>query len=210
MSWQRPQDWPVIEGIVTTLSTDEAEGADAPGRGANLAPMGPIVAPDFSEMVLRPFAGSTTLANLQAHGEAVFHVTDDAALIARGVIGSARPGENVQVQPAREIDGMVVKDACRVLELKVRNLDDSTERSVIEADVVADYTLRPFVGFNRARHAVLEAAILASRVHLTGVKATLDEMAPFQVWVDKTGTDAERAAMVELREYVEGTGETPG
>jgi hypothetical protein len=63
--------------------------------------------------------------------------------------------------------------------------------------------LRPFFGFNRARHAVLEAAILATRVFLTGKDAVLTEYDRLQVLVDKTGSRHEHEAMADLRKHVE-------
>ena len=46
----------ILEGIVTSL--------DAGGK-LNVAPMGPIVEPDMSRLVLRPFRTSQTYRNLR-------------------------------------------------------------------------------------------------------------------------------------------------
>ena len=62
--------------------------------------------------------------------------------------------------------------------------------------------LREFLGFNRAQHAVLEAAILATRIHLTGAAAILAEYDRLQVAVDKTGAAAEQRAFAFLRSHV--------
>jgi len=61
---------------------------------------------------------------------------------------------------------------------------------------------REFLGFNRARHAVLEAAILATRTHLLPAGQIRDEFARLQVIVDKTAGPREREAMALLTEYV--------
>jgi hypothetical protein len=63
--------------------------------------------------------------------------------------------------------------------------------------------LRDFFGFNRAKHAVLEAAILATRTQFLPpdrVLAQLGELAPL---VEKTGGAAEKRAFAFLRSYVE-------
>lgn len=183
----------------------------------NLAPMGPIVDASFSQLTLRPFTSSTTYQNLKATGQGVFHVTDDALLIARGAIGklaasfksasqktnkTPQPGK-VVVKHATHAQGVVLADACRAFEFRVTSLDDSQDRTHIEAEVVHRETLREFLGFNRAKHAVLEAAILATRIHLTGSSPVLTEYDKLQVIVDKTGADDEHTAMRELREFVE-------
>ena len=61
-----------------------------------------------------------------------------------------------------------------------------------------------------APHAVLEAAILATRVHLLGVQEVLAEFDRLQVAVDKTGAAAEQRAMEFLRVYVTGVAEQAG
>lgn len=197
-----PPDWMLIEGVMTTLSPPPPAGpAD---RRLNIAPMGPIVDPTFQTFILRPFKTSTTYRNLKATGEGVFHITDDALLIARAAIGSVAPGPMVPIFPSRNVHGVVLANACRYYELKVTQLEDQEERTTIRAKAIARETLRDFVGFNRARHAVLEAAIMATRLHLTGAAAVLAEFEKLQIIVDKTGTESEHVAMDELRAYVRG------
>lgn len=178
--------------------------ADAPAEQANVAPMGPIVDAGFTRFVLRPFKSATTYRNLKATGVGVFHVTDDALLIAKAAVGKVRCGADVACRPAGTVAGVVLTGACRYYELKVVDLDDREDRTTIVADVVGSGTLRDFFGFNRARHAVLEAAILATRTHLTGTRPVLDEYARLAVIVEKTGGPGEREAMRFLTGYVEG------
>jgi uncharacterized protein len=61
--------------------------------------------------------------------------------------------------------------------------------------VVDGGTGREFLGFNRARHAVLEASILASRVRMLPAEEVRAELRRLQVLVDKTGGSRERDAM---------------
>jgi hypothetical protein len=61
---------------------------------------------------------------------------------------------------------------------------------------------REFIGFNRARHAVLEAAILATRTHLIPPEQIRDEFARLQIIVDKTAGPREQEAMALLTQYV--------
>jgi hypothetical protein len=182
----------IIEGVMTTKA--------ASGE-VNIAPMGPTMDGDMRQLILRPFKSSTTYQNLKATGQGVFHITDDVLLIARAAIG-ATLGDEAAVRPADVVDGVVLARACRYHEFRVTDLDDSTDRTRIVAEVVHTGRLRDFVGFNRARHAVLEAAILATRLHLTGTTPVMAELDRLQVLIDKTGDDREQQAMAELRWFV--------
>ena len=201
MAEQRNDNTRIIEGIMTTVSHDQA---DLPMRErVNIAPMGPIVTDAMDRFVLRPFNTSTTYRNLKATGQGVFHVTDDVLLLARAAIGRVDPGDDVPTQSAKHVNGLVLSGACRYYELRVVELDDRDERTTIVAETVARDTLRPFIGLNRAMHAVVEAAILATRLHLTGAEPVLAEFDRLDVLVAKTGSARERQAMTELRQHVE-------
>ena len=182
----------ILEGIVTTVSP---EGA------LNVAPMGPHVGPGMERFVLRPFPTSQTCRNLKAHGEGVLHVTDDVLLLARAALGPVVPAP--AVFPAERVRGSVLRDACRYYEFRVRSLDESEPRVRIEADVVHAGRLRDFFGFNRAKHAVVEAAILATRTDFLPLDEIEGEYRKLAVIVDKTGGEQERQAFALLREHVE-------
>ncbi|MFO0808786.1 MAG: DUF447 family protein [Gemmataceae bacterium] len=184
----------VLEGLVTTL---DAAGA------MHLAPMGPSVdGPDFRRFLLRPFPASGTYRNLLAHGEGVLHVTDDVLLLARAAIGNI--GEPPPHRPATRVRGWVLSGACRAYEFRVAALDDTHERVHIECEVVHVERLRDFFGFNRAKHAVVEAAILATRVALLPAETIRGEFARLRPAVEKTGGPDELAAFALLAMYVGG------
>ena len=167
----------IIEGIMTTL----APGNGAPETRVNIAPMGPIVDQAWTTFIFRPFKTSNTYRNLKAHGQGVFHVIDDVLLIARAAVSSVLPGDEIPTQPTTQITGLVLAQACRYHELVVTQLDDAQDRTTIVMKSMHRETLREFTGFNRAKHAVLEAAILATRLHLTGHETVLAEYAKLQV-----------------------------
>jgi len=191
----------ILEGVVTTLST---EGA------LNIAPMGPIVSSDLdmSKFTLRPFKSSTTYRNLKARGEGVFHVTDNVLLLAQAAIGAPLEPEPA-TRPAAMVAGAILADACRYFEFRAVAIDDRDERATIRVETVAEGRIRDFLGFNRARNAVLEAAILATRVGLIPPTEILGEYDGLSVLVDKTGGPAERAAFDLLADYVSRAAEKP-
>jgi len=177
----------IVESIVTTL--------DAEGR-PNFAPMGVEWGEDV--IVLKPFLETTTFRNVRATGAAVVNLTDDVRLIVESAIGNpVFPGA-----PATMVRGLVLEAACSWREIEVLALDATPPRSRIEARVVHRGVRREFIGFNRARHAVLEAAILATRVHLLPAAQIRDELARLQVLVDKTAGPQEREAWSLVDAYV--------
>jgi hypothetical protein len=177
----------IIESIVTTV--------DANGS-INFAPMG--VEWGDETIVLKPFLETTTFRNLNATGVAVVNLTDDAMLFAQGAISSPQ----FPSIPATIVKGAVLEAACSWRELRVVTIDATPPRSRIEAQVVHRGIRREFIGFNRARHAVLEAAILATRTHLLPAEQIREEYARLQVVVDKTAGPREREAMDLLTQYV--------
>ncbi len=174
----------ILEGLVTTLNTDGSP---------HLAPMGPNVDAGFTRLLLRPFSTSETYRNLLTHHEGILHVTDDVLLIARAALGAATPLPSMR--PAERVRGFVLADCCRHYEFVVRSIDDSGERVHIDAEVVHAVRHRDFWGFNRAKHAVIEAAILATRLHLLPRGEVEAEFRKLRVIADKTGGPAECEAM---------------
>ena len=62
---------------------------------------------------------------------------------------------------------------------------------------------RDFFGFNRAKHAVLEAAILATRTSFLPPDEVAREFARLEPLVAKTGGEQERAAFALLQAHVD-------
>jgi hypothetical protein len=177
----------IIESIVTTLAAD--------GQ-VNVAPMGVEWGDDT--IVLKPFLETATYRNLLAAGEAVVNITDDVRLFARAAISNPAP----PTRPAEVVRGVVLADCCSWRELRVESLDSTPPRSRAMARVVHRGVNREFIGFNRARHAVLEAAIYATRLHLLPRETIEQEFERLQIIVDKTAGDAEREAMTILTDFI--------
>jgi hypothetical protein len=162
--------------------------------------MGPRVEPGWQRFLLRPFPTSQTYQNLVKHGEGVLHVTDDVLLLACAALGKAPMPAWI---PATKVRGYVLQNACRFYEFVVRSIDTSSERVKIAAEVVHLGALREFFGFNRAKHAVLEAAILATRFDLLNLDEVAAEFRKLRVIVEKTGGPAEAEAFDFLQGELE-------
>jgi hypothetical protein len=180
----------ILEGIVTTLDSTGA---------LNIAPMGPQLEAGTTRFILRPFRTSTTYRNLSSHGEGVLHVTDDVVLFARSVLGADL---DEATRPAEFICGKVLTSACRYDEFRVTRVDDRNERVTFFAESVHSGRLRDFFGFNRAKHAVIETAILASRADFLQPEQLLEELPKFRTIVIKTGGDDEIGAFELLEEHI--------
>src|SRR4029079_19373324 len=104
-------------------------------------------------------------------------------------------------KPAAVVRGVVLADGCSWRELSVHLIYSTPPRSRIEMNVVHRGFTREFIGFNRARHAVLEAAIYATRLHLLAPEFIASELERLQGIVDKTAGPAEQEAMTLLTEH---------
>jgi hypothetical protein len=178
----------IIESLVTTLD---------PLGHPNVAPMGVTWGED--EILLRPFRETTTFRNLCGRGEAVVNLVDQVHYYVESALASpVFPSE-----PARVVAGIVLEAACSWRELRVREAHIDEPRGRFVCDVVHRGEKRPFLGYNRARNAVLEATILATRTRILPIAEILAEFQKLQVIVDKTAGPAERDAMARLARFVE-------
>jgi hypothetical protein len=195
----------ILEGIVTTRNVDGS---------ANISPMGPIVDAAMRRIVLRPFRTSTTYGNLKRTGAGVLHVTDDVLLFAQAAVGTPEPlprmttvldvaGAAARDKLSGDLqEALVLADACRWYAFEIVEIDDRAERASLIAEVVASGTIREFFGFNRAKHAVIEAAILATRVAILPAAEIDEQMLRLHTWVEKTGSDREATAFEFLRSWI--------
>ena len=177
----------IVETVTTTINPDGT---------VNCAAMG--VEWGDETIVIKPYRSTRTLRNLRATGAAVVNLTDDILLFTQAALGDPQP----PTRPTATIDGAVLADACSWREVTVEAIDDSGPRARVTTHVVGRGAGREFLGFNRARHAVLEASILASRVRLLPAAEIRAELERLQVLVDKTAGPREREAMELVRRHV--------
>ena len=163
----------------------------------NFAPMGIDWGED--ELTVRPFRQSRTCHNLIATGYGVANLTDDVlAFVQSGLYDAALPHF-----PASTVPGVVFQEACSWRELAVITVTGTAERAEVRCRVVGKGWRRDFLGFNRARGAVLEAAILATRLHLHDPGTVAEALDRYAVIVGKTGDEVEKTAFERIREFVQ-------
>jgi hypothetical protein len=178
---------PILETVVTTINPDGS---------VNCAAMG--VEWGEQRIVIKPFRGTRTLRNLRATEAAVVNLTDDMLLFSQAALGDPHP----PTRPAAGVEGAVLDDACSWREVRVEAIDDRGPRARVSTVVVGSGAGREFLGLNRARHAVLEASILASRVRLLPAEHIWAELNRLEVLVDKTAGPLEREAMAYVTRHV--------
>jgi uncharacterized protein len=177
----------IVETVTTTINPDGT---------VNCAAMGVEWGDEI--IVIKPYRPTRTLRNLRATGAAVVNLTDDILLFTQAALDDPRP----PTRSTATIDGAVLADACSWREVTVEAIDDRGPRARVITHVVGRGVGREFLGFNRARHAVLEASIIASRVRWLPAAEIRADLERLQVLVDKTAGPREREAMELVRRHV--------
>src|SRR5262249_49623557 len=177
---RRPTDHPmpmIRETIVTT--------ADRDGR-VHIAPLGLIA--DGEEWIIAPFRPSTTLDNLRAVPFAVANYTDDVRVFAGCLTGrTSWPTTSSDQVPVPRLAGVLAH-----AELSVTRVTDDEQRPRFHCCVVQLAQHAPFCGFNRAQAAVIEAAILTSRLHMLPPEKIDSELAYLEIAISKTAGPVEQ------------------
>lgn len=177
----------IRETIVTTVSA---------GGRVHIAPLG-IIAQDDG-WVIAPFRPSTTLENLAAVPFAIANYTDDMRIFAGCLTGR-------RDWPVVAVEGCPVPRLAAALShsvLQVVSITQDEMRPRYFCKVVTEATHAPFTGMNRARAAVLELAILVSRLHMLPKEKIDAEIAYLTIAIDKTSGPDERQAWDWLMERV--------
>ena len=169
----------IIESIITTVS---ANGS------AYIAPMGVIW--QDGHPILAPFRPSSTLDNLRRGGGAIINHTDDVRIFAGCLTGR----RDWPVRRSERIPGWVLDNALSHQEVEVERIEEDDVRPRFHGRVVHEATHRAFTGHNRAQAAVIEAAILVSRLHLLPRDKIERELAYLEIAVSKTAGPRESEA----------------
>ncbi len=178
----------IREVIVTTV--------DASGK-AHIAPFGLIAAGE--EWIIAPFRPSATLANLQEVPYAVANYTDDVRIFA-GCLTGRREWPLV---PLGAFPVPRLADALAHAELAVQRVEEDAQRPRFFCRVLRQEQHAPFQGLNRAKAAVLELAVLVSRLDFLPRDKFEREIEYLKIAIDKTGGPEEKEAWGWLMEKVE-------
>jgi uncharacterized protein len=175
----------IHETIVTTAARD----AQPDGGEPHIAPMGVRFEAGFA--ILAPFRPSTTLDNILATRSAVVNFTTDVRVFAGCVTGTQRAWPTVA---ANRVASVRLAQSLAHTELSLVEVLEDAQRPTLRMQCVHSETHAPFGGFNRAQAAVLEGAILVSRLFMLPADKVDREIAYLQIAIDKTAGPDERTA----------------
>jgi hypothetical protein len=191
-----PTNDQIFETVVTTVSSDGTP---------HIAPMG--VRYQEHAVVLMPFKPSTTLSNILETQCAVLNLTTDVRVFAGCVTGR----KDWPLAPTSRIKGVRLKSTLAHIELQLGEVIDDPQRPVLKLLPALKKQHAAFIGFNRAQAAVIEGAVLVSRLRMLSREKIDTEMAYLQIAIDKTAGPQEHEAWGWLREAIvshfEATGE---
>jgi uncharacterized protein len=178
----------IRECIVTT--------ADETGK-VHIAPLGIIA--QKNGWVIAPFRPSVTLDNLAAVPFAVASYTDDVRIFA-GCLTGRKDWPTVAVDgcPVPRLEAALAHSV-----LQVVTVNDDRVRPRHFCRAVAEQTHAPFTGLNRAKAAVLELAILVSRLGMLPREKVEAEIAYLTIAIEKTAGPDEREAWSWLMQRVD-------
>ena len=177
----------IRETIITTVSAE---------NDVHIAPMGVTIEGDVH--VIAPFRPSTTLDNMRANPVAVVNYTDDVRVFAGCLTGR----QDWPTRPATRVAGVVLEQSLAHAEIEVARVEEDEVRPRFHCVAVHAETHAPFRGFNRAQAAVVEAAILVSRLHMLPLEKIKREIAYLEIAVGKTAGPAEAEAWGWLMERI--------
>jgi hypothetical protein len=178
----------IVETIFSTL--DET-------GSPNFAPMGILW--DEKVVTVRPFRNSRTCRNLMATGYGVVNISDNVLAYVQCTLYNAV----LPHFPSKVVPGVVFEGCCSWREIEVISRNGSEERAELRCRVLYDGRQKDFLGFCRASNAVIEATILATRLHLFDRKIPTEKLIHYRTMVEKTGDAAEKQAFQMVQDYIE-------
>ena len=177
----------IFETIITTINI---EGVP------HVTPFG--VSYEGKHILIAPFKPSTTLTNILATKQAVMNLTDDVRVFAAALTNR----QAWQLLPANHVNGFRLGDCLQHVELELIEVREDSTRPQLVMQAIYSQHHQAFNGFNRAQAAVIELAVLVSRLHMLPMEKVHAEMQYLQIAIDKTAGVNELLAWSWLVEKV--------
>ena len=149
-------------------------------------------------VVISPYKPSTTLANILATQHAVMNLTDDVRVFA----GALTRRQTWTLLPATQVTGFRLADTLAHKELKLVKVLDDALRPQLFMEVLHAEQHQAFLGFNRAQAAVIELAVLVSRLTRLPMDKITQDINYHLIAIEKTAGARELEAWGWLMEAV--------
>lgn len=177
----------IYETIITTMNAQQEVHA---------TPFG--IQKQNGFVIVSPYRPSITLENILATGHAVVNMTDDVRIFA-----GALTGRNVwNLVRATQVPGYRLAEPLAHQELKLIKVEQDDIRPRLLFEIVHEAQHDAFQGFNRAQAAVIELAVLVSRLKRLPMEKIQQEMDYLRIAIDKTAGERELTAWNWLAEAV--------
>lgn len=177
----------IIETIVTTRNADGS---------AHIAPLGLIA--EGEGWTLAPFRPSRTLDNIIRHPYATASHADDVRVFAGCLTGR----RDWPVVKAEKIEAARLASAVSHWELAVATVSEDEVRPRFHMRIVHAVSHAPWSGHNRAQAAVIECAVLVTRLHMLPAEKIEAELKYLEIAISKTAGEWELEAWGWLMERV--------
>ncbi|HEY9267994.1 MAG TPA: DUF447 domain-containing protein [Methylotenera sp.] len=177
----------IYETIVTTVNTQ---------GDAHTTPFG--IRMQDGLVVISPYKPSATLENILATGHAVLSLTDDVRVFAGALTGR----KAWSLTATEKVYGFRLEHTLAHKELKLVKVEDDELRPQLFLEVIYEAQHASFQGFNRAQAAVIELAVLVSRLKRLPMEKIQQEMDYLRIAIDKTAGEHELEAWSWLTEAV--------
>jgi hypothetical protein len=175
----------------TIVTTQNNEGI------IHIAPMGIHIVDD--SFIILPFRPSTTLNNFLETKVGVINYCDDV----RVFVGCLTGRKDWPLKPAQEISGKVLDCALAHSEVTIERIEEDETRPKLFCKTLHTANHAPFKGFNRAQFAVLEAAILISRLDMLPLQKIESEINYLRIGLEKTAGERELEAWAWIMAVVD-------
>ena len=178
----------VRETIVTTKNIDNT---------IKISPLGVYI--DRGVLRIKPFKPSISLDNILRNKSGVINYIDDVRIFASCIV---KKNIKIDLSKVDKIDCSRIKSAVSHTEFIVDQVDDNDQRPTILCKPVNEEIHRMYYGFNRAKSAVLELCILASRLGIIDDSKIQNEIKYLAIAIKKTAGENELEAWGWLNEYI--------
>ena len=177
----------IFETIITTTNLNNKP---------HVAPMGVQI--EEGTIIIKPFKPSATLNNILSNRKAVLNVTSDVKVFAGSVTGR----KNFELIELKSKVGFRLKNLHSYAVLNCISVFDDSSRPTLRLKKIEEVFNTNFPGINRAQGAVIEGAILVSRLHMLPIEKVLSEIKYLEIAVFKTAGPNELESWSWIKEAI--------
>ena len=178
----------VRETIVTTKNIDNT---------IKISPLGIYI--DENILRIKPFKPSISLDNILRNKSGVINYVDDVRVFASCIV---KNDIKIELTKVDKIDCSRIKSAVSHTEFIIDHVKDDNLRPTIICKPVNEEIHRMYYGLNRAKSAVLELCILASRLGIIDDEKIKNEIKYLNIAIKKTAGRNELEAWKWLNDYI--------